>query len=98
MLVERQRRRLDDPANRRSFRWHHPSFRNPTMKIANTRGRGIRNCLAGFLFALLPLMTPGPAAASAVDGTWLLAGRVAIAISDCQGGICGRIVWLRNPA
>jgi uncharacterized protein (DUF2147 family) len=100
LLVERQRRCLDDPANRRSFRWHQPSFRNPTMKIANTRARGVRNSLAGFLFAALSLMilSPAPAAASAIDGTWLLAGRVAIAISDCQGAICGRIVWLRNPA
>ena len=39
-----------------------------------------------------------PAHASPADGTWLLKGKLALQITDCQGALCGRIVWLRNPA
>ena len=35
--------------------------------------------------------------ASPLDGTWLVADRVAVDMSDCGGAVCGRIVWLRNP-
>ena len=32
------------------------------------------------------------------DGTWIIASRAVIAFFDCDGLVCGRIVWLRNPA
>lgn len=32
------------------------------------------------------------------DGTWLVSQRIAFDIFPCKDGLCGRIVWLRNPA
>ena len=32
------------------------------------------------------------------DGTWLVSQRIAFDIFPCQGALCGRIAWLRNPA
>ncbi|HEY7581309.1 MAG TPA: DUF2147 domain-containing protein [Acetobacteraceae bacterium] len=32
------------------------------------------------------------------DGTWLVSQRVAFDIFPCRDALCGRIVWLRNPA
>jgi uncharacterized protein (DUF2147 family) len=32
------------------------------------------------------------------DGTWLVGQRVAFDIFPCRDALCGRIVWLRNPA
>jgi hypothetical protein len=37
------------------------------------------------------------ACASPVDAAWLVTDRTAIDMSDCEGAVCGRIVWLRNP-
>ena len=37
-------------------------------------------------------------ASSAVpDGTWMLANRVAVQVYDCNGQLCGKIVWLLRP-
>ena len=33
-----------------------------------------------------------------IDGTWLVGGRVAIDVFDCQGLLCGRVAWLRRAA
>jgi len=39
-----------------------------------------------------------PSAAPAVPpGVWLMDGRVAVQIFECEGLMCGRIVWLRIP-
>jgi len=32
------------------------------------------------------------------EGTWIIAGRVALQTFDCDGLLCGKVVWLRNPA
>ena len=32
------------------------------------------------------------------DGTWLVNQRVAFDVFPCKNALCGRIVWLRNPA
>jgi uncharacterized protein (DUF2147 family) len=32
------------------------------------------------------------------DGTWLVSQRIAFDMFPCRDGLCGRIVWLRNPA
>ena len=58
---------------------------------------------SAFAIALiLPLlvMALGPAARAAdgVDGVWLTqAGDAKVAVSRCGSGLCGRVVWLRDP-
>jgi uncharacterized protein (DUF2147 family) len=49
--------------------------------------------------ALVSLQMPCARGQSTVpDGTWLVSQRVAFDIYPCQNALCGRIVWLRNPA
>ena len=36
--------------------------------------------------------------AVAPEGTWIIADRVALQTFDCDGLLCGKVVWLRNPA
>jgi uncharacterized protein (DUF2147 family) len=31
------------------------------------------------------------------EGTWIVGDRVALQTFDCDGLLCGRVVWLRNP-
>jgi uncharacterized protein (DUF2147 family) len=52
------------------------------------------------MLAILACMgaTLSVAHASPADGTWLFKDKMAIQISDCENALCGRIVWLRNPA
>jgi uncharacterized protein (DUF2147 family) len=59
------------------------------------RGRGLCRILAALVWigAVVPVAHASPA-----DGTWLLQDKMAIQISDCESALCGRIVWLRNPA
>lgn len=55
---------------------------------------------AVFLTAAL-LATPvfrAGAAALTPDGTWLVSDRVAIQVFNCRQSLCGRVVWLRQPA
>ena len=40
----------------------------------------------------------GRAEPAVPDGTWLVNQRVAFDVFSCQNALCGRIVWLRNPA
>jgi len=47
--------------------------------------------------ALFALMSPAPA--EAISGVYYdHSGRSAIKVNRCGGGLCGRIVWLKNPA
>jgi uncharacterized protein (DUF2147 family) len=47
---------------------------------------------------LVCLAAPGTAARAAVpQGVWLIDGKVAVQIFDCEGLLCGRILWLRIP-
>jgi uncharacterized protein (DUF2147 family) len=32
------------------------------------------------------------------EGTWIIADRAAMQTFDCDGQLCGKVVWLRNPA
>jgi uncharacterized protein (DUF2147 family) len=32
------------------------------------------------------------------EGTWIIGDRVALQIFDCDSLLCGKVVWLRNPA
>jgi len=52
------------------------------------------------LLAVLASMQSSAARAQTAvpDGTWLVSQRIAFDIFPCKDGLCGRIVWLRNPA
>ena len=52
------------------------------------------------LLAVLASMHCSTASAQTAvpDGTWLVGQRVAFDIFACKASLCGRIVWLRNPA
>ncbi len=54
---------------------------------------------AGSLALMLLLLTlPRVAHSAAIpDGVWLMASKVAVQIYDCDGLLCGRIVWLQHP-
>jgi uncharacterized protein (DUF2147 family) len=59
-------------------------------------------CRFGFIIAVLTaLLGAGPANAQAdsdVSGIWLTqAGDAKVRVSKCGGGICGVIVWLKDP-
>lgn len=54
---------------------------------------------SAILFVLLAALLGATAAhAESADGIWLTqAGDARVRISKCGGGICGHIVWLREP-
>lgn len=44
------------------------------------------------------LLFSGPALAAGIDGTWLRSnGESKIRMSPCGGGVCGVVIWLKNP-
>ncbi|PJG54620.1 DUF2147 domain-containing protein [Bradyrhizobium forestalis] len=53
---------------------------------------------AALIVLLAALLGATNAHAQNADGTWLTqAGDARVKISKCGGGICGHIVWLREP-
>lgn len=53
---------------------------------------------AALVVLLAPQLGASAAHAQNADGTWLTqAGDARVKISKCGGGICGHIVWLREP-
>src|ERR1700691_3170871 len=59
-------------------------------------------CRFGFIIAVLTaLLFAAPARAQAgggPDGIWLTqAGDAKVRVSKCGGGICGGVVWLKDP-
>ena len=59
-------------------------------------------CRFGFMVALLAVLVGAPPAKAQsggdVNGTWLTqAGDAKVRVSKCGGGICGVIVWLKDP-
>ncbi len=54
---------------------------------------------AALLVATLVCLPPSGTAAGAAlpQGLWLIDGKVAVQIFDCEGLLCGRILWLRIP-
>jgi uncharacterized protein (DUF2147 family) len=59
-------------------------------------------CRFGFMLAILTALLGAPAAhaqaADPVNGIWLTqAGDAKVRVSRCGAGICGVIVWLRDP-
>ena len=61
------------------------------MKAKNWRWQFA--CLLAALMS--PMLSVGPAKASAVDGTWNIRGLV-VHIFDCQLLVCGQIVWIKD--
>jgi uncharacterized protein (DUF2147 family) len=56
-----------------------------------------RQIAAILLVFALPLTGVRNAAASSVDGTWIIKDLV-LNIFDCQSHVCGRIVWIKDAA
>jgi uncharacterized protein (DUF2147 family) len=59
-------------------------------------------CRFGFLIVILTVLLGAPAAKAQaggeVGGIWLTqAGDAKVRVSKCGGGICGVVVWLRDP-
>jgi uncharacterized protein (DUF2147 family) len=58
-------------------------------------------CRSGFMIAIVAaVLAAGPATAQAAgpDGIWLTqAGDAKVRVSKCGGGICGVVVWLKDP-
>ena len=59
-------------------------------------------CRFGFLIAIVAALLAAPSAraqgASEPTGVWLTqAGDARVKVSKCGGGICGVIVWLKDP-
>ena len=58
-------------------------------------------CRSGFVIAMLTAVlaaTQANAQAGGTDGIWLTqAGDAKVRVSKCGGGICGVVVWLRDP-
>ncbi|MBR0969322.1 MULTISPECIES: DUF2147 domain-containing protein [Bradyrhizobium] len=53
---------------------------------------------AALIVILAALLGTTAAQAQSVDGTWLTqAGDARVKIGKCGGGVCGNIVWLREP-
>jgi uncharacterized protein (DUF2147 family) len=44
------------------------------------------------------LLSGGTAAASTVEGTWIVKNNVALNIFECEGRFCARIAWVRDTA
>jgi uncharacterized protein (DUF2147 family) len=61
----------------------------------------LRFCRFGLIIAMLTaVLGAAPAKAQSADpsGTWLTqAGDAKVRVSKCGGGICGVVVWLRDP-
>jgi len=59
-------------------------------------------CRFGFIVAILAVLlaapTAGAQAGGEVSGIWLTqAGDAKVRVSKCGGGICGVVVWLKDP-
>jgi uncharacterized protein (DUF2147 family) len=59
-------------------------------------------CRFGFIVAILAVLLAAPTARAQaggdVSGTWLTqAGDAKVRVSKCGGGICGVVVWLKDP-
>ena len=59
-------------------------------------------CRFGFVIAILAALLAAPTAKAQpggeVSGVWLTqAGDAKVRVSRCGGGICGVIIWLRDP-
>ena len=54
--------------------------------------RNLWIAIAALIIATTPAIAANP------HGVWLSSdGRVRVKVSDCQGALCGRVVWLKEP-
>jgi uncharacterized protein (DUF2147 family) len=64
-------------------------------------GKNFMACRFGFFIVILTALLGVPAKARAggdANGIWLTqAGDAKVRVSKCGGGICGVVVWLRDP-
>ncbi len=60
--------------------------------------RTFRHRLAAVLCIGSLLLSGGTAAASTVEGTWIVKDNVALSIFECGGRFCARIVWIKDAA
>ena len=56
-----------------------------------------RSNIACLLIVASLIVRVEPSMASSVDGTWIIRDLV-LNIYDCEAKVCGRIVWIRDPA
>src|SRR5579859_8134433 len=78
---------------------------NRPGKLTRTRGRlgCIALVVAAIAFLIVPRAVSQPAIAetppppAVPQGVWLMEGRVAVQIFECEGLMCGRVVWLLVP-
>jgi len=57
-------------------------------------------CRFGFMIAIVAALLAAPPAQAGgdVSGIWLTqAGDAKVHVSKCGGGVCGAVVWLRDP-
>jgi uncharacterized protein (DUF2147 family) len=70
------------------------------MHFCFFRGR-IMACRFGFMIAMVTAILaimPATAQAAGPDGIWLTqAGDAKVRVGKCSSGICGVVVWLRDP-
>jgi uncharacterized protein (DUF2147 family) len=57
----------------------------------------IKARIVALLLTVLVSFSVESAAASSVDGTWVIQDLV-LNLFDCQKLVCGRIVWIKDPA
>jgi uncharacterized protein (DUF2147 family) len=57
----------------------------------------IKAWIVALLLTVLVSFGAESAAASSVDGTWVIQDLV-LNLFDCQNLVCGRIVWIKDPA
>ena len=57
----------------------------------------IKAWIVALLLTVLVSFGVESAAASSVDGTWVIQDLV-LNLFDCQNLVCGRIVWIKDPA
>ena len=70
------------------------------MEVRLFQGR-IMACRFGFVIAMLTAVLaamPATAQAAGPDGIWLTqAGDAKVRVSKCGAGVCGVVVWLKDP-
>src|SRR4029450_2696938 len=67
-----------------------PNRRATTSKAHSTKFKVLLSALA--MAGLAPA-----ASAGTPQGIWLIDGEAAVQIFDCEGMLCGRILWLQSP-
>ena len=67
----------------------------PLLRNAATSLLGVD--LAGAIALAAPLLTAGAASANSPVGVWIdHTGRGAVEITECGGGLCGHVVWVKD--